>query len=227
MGHRLEIPAGAGHVALVAVAERADGDFAIDSPGVEQRRRTLVDLPWTWLHQVHGTTTVAVDAPGAAAGARADAAVAAVPGAVVAVQTADCAPVILVGDGVVAAVHAGWRGLLDGVLEVAVDAVRTRGDDPVAAWLGPCIGPECYEFGAEDLALVVERCGPAAAGTSAGGGPALDLPAAVAAVLASLDVEVVGSDGRCTACDAATCWSHRARVEPERHAIAAWLEERP
>ena len=110
-----------------------------------------------WLRQVHGTTVRRVDdalPEGDASAERrrmeaepeADAAVTAVPGAVLAVLTADCLPVVFAArDGrEVGVAHAGWRGLAAGVLEATVDAMRTR-PDGLVAWLGPAAGPQAYE----------------------------------------------------------------------------------
>ena len=89
-----------------------------------------------------------------------------------AVHGADCAIVGLVADeGVVGAAHAGWRGLVAGVLPAAADAMRELGaTERRGPWLGPCIGPECYEFGAEALDGLVGELGSR--------GPGHDLPRA-------------------------------------------------
>ncbi|HYT40631.1 MAG TPA: laccase domain-containing protein, partial [Acidimicrobiia bacterium] len=95
---------------------------ALGGPGSDPAR-------WISLHQVHGAAVYPADVNGATAGRpapRADAAVSAEPGAVLSVLTADCGPVALVAPGVVAAVHAGWRGVAAGVLEAAVAEVRRR-----------------------------------------------------------------------------------------------------
>lgn len=175
---------------------------------------------WTCLHQVHGASVHPADrlppgtarAPGGpAAGGpapEADAAVSAEPGAVLSVLTADCAPVALVAPGVVGAVHAGWRGILAGVLEAAVAEMRARTDGPVRAILGPCIHPECYEFSPADLGPIAARLGPEVAGTTAGGQPALDLPVAVALALSGAGVDEIDDLNICTACSA-DHFSHR------------------
>src|SRR5690606_38845563 len=69
---------------------RADGDLAVGLPdaALSPRRAAVVDRPWTWLRQVHGADVVTVTSPGEHAGTEADAAVTAVPGAVLAVTTA-------------------------------------------------------------------------------------------------------------------------------------------
>ncbi len=170
---------------------------------------------------------VSVRAPGAAAGVPADAAVTTVSGAVLAVHTADCVPVVLVADGGgVGVAHAGWRGLVAGVVPAAVDALRAEAGDRVRAWVGPRIGPECYEFGADDLAQVVDVLGPEVVGETSAGRPALDLGAATRVALARAGVGEVVLVGDCTACGPAA-FSHRARGDRGRQAALAWIEEPP
>jgi polyphenol oxidase len=201
---------------------RRHGDLAVGAPGVEAQRRAVADHPWTWLRQVHGPAVVVVTEPGEHAGVTADAAVTAVPGAVVSVQTADCAPIALVAPGAVGAVHAGWRGLAAGVVPAAVAALRELTPGPVRAVLGPCIRPDCYEFGSDDLDEVAGALGDAVRSRTATGAPALDLPAAVRSELAAAEVDDVEDLGTCTACSE-DHWSHRARGDVERQALAAWL----
>lgn len=174
---------------------------------------------------MHGADVVVVTSPGEHAGAVADAAVTAAPGCTLVVRSADCAPVVLLGDGAVGIVHAGWRGLVGGVVEAAVAALRDLCDGPVEAHLGPCIHACCYEFDGPGRAELTARVGPAAEGTTRWGTPAVDLPAAVAAEAARLEVALVGPSPGCTACDQ-RWWSHRARAEPQRMAAATWLEHR-
>jgi YfiH family protein len=104
-----------------------------------------------WLRQVHGAAIADLDA--AYGGFAADGSVTRTPGTVCAVLTADCLPVLLADrdSRVVAAVHAGWRGLAAGVIEAAVAELRI---DPasVLAWLGPAIGPRAFEVGSEVVA---------------------------------------------------------------------------
>ena len=196
------------------------------SPEVETRRRAVVDLPWTWLRQVHGDRVVQVRAPGEWWGERADAAVTTVPGCAIAVFSADCAPVVLGSpEGVVAVVHAGWRGLRAGVLERAVESMRSLGASTVAAHLGPCIHAECYEFGADDLDSVAARLGDSVRATTTTGAPALDVPAAVRSALAAVGVGSAHVDDVdvCTACSP-DHFSWRARREMGRQAAVAWTD---
>ena len=165
---------------------------------------------------------VRVTRPGEHAGAEADAALTTEPGAALAVLTADCAPVALAGDGALAVVHAGWRGLVEGVLERAVLELRAAGATTIEAALGPCIHAGCYEFGEDELDGVADLFGAVVRSRTTAGAPALDLPAAVRAALDASGVRLAEDVGVCTACSA-DHWSHRARGERERQALVAWL----
>lgn len=215
--------------AEVRFTDTSDGDFRpshrFDRGGAEVLRHDVTaDFPWTWLRQVHGADVVVVGAPGQHAGAAADAAVAVISGAPVAVVTADCAPVVLVDDagGSVAVAHAGWRGLYDGVLAATVDAMRQQGAGSISAALGPCIHAECYEFSQGDLDRVAERFGEGVRATTSAGTPALDMVAAVTAALQQLGVDLVDTVDACTACTPGY-FSHRARQDEQRQATVAWL----
>src|ERR1039458_4919587 len=110
---------------------RADGDLVDPTgadPVVVARCRAIVDRPWTRLAQVHGARVVEVGHPGGGSGEAADAAVSRSPGVALAVVTADCAPVAFRSrEGVIGLAHAGWRGLLAGVIEATVAAMRDLG----------------------------------------------------------------------------------------------------
>jgi YfiH family protein len=170
----------------------ATGDDA--AAVIENRRRIaheLGDTPdsrgWAWVRQVHGARVVDVDAPGG--GGDADALVTIGTDISLVVLAADCAPIALVAGGAVAAVHCGWRGLLTGVVDAAVRIVRERGGVPVRAVVGPCISRAHYEFGANELEQVTRRLGPAVAGSTETGAPALDLRAGVGVALQSAGVD--------------------------------------
>ena len=117
------------------------------------------------------------------------------------VLTADCLPVAVVGERAVAMLHAGWRGLTEGVLEEGVAALRELGDDgPLQAAIGPGAGGCCYEVGPEVHAALGRE---SRQGT-------IDLKAIAAARLAAAGVEQVHDVGVCTMCtDPGLFFSHR------------------
>lgn len=139
------------------------------------------------------------------------------PGLRIAVRVADCAPIALLADGVVAVVHAGWRGIAAGVIPAAVDAMRELGAGDIRPVVGPCIHAECYEFGTDDLDVMAALLGEEVRGVTSWGTPALDVVAAVRASLPDVIDESV-----CTACSSQH-WSHRARGDVQRQAVVAWL----
>lgn len=200
----------------------AQGDLGGSGSVVEDRRRSVVDLPWTLLRQVHGARVVMVEAPGGAFGEAADGAVSSSAGAALAVLTADCAPVALASpEGIFGVAHAGWRGLRAGVVEGTVKAMRRLGATRVESVLGPCIRSCCYAFGEQDLAEMESRFGPKVRSADSNGEPALDLPAAVKAALHIAGASVVGDSGVCTAC-ADGYWSWRGQGTDRRQATVVW-----
>lgn len=206
-----------------------------DPAAVAENRRLLrAVLPAEplWLTQVHGTTVAEVGQD--AAGVVADAAVARSPGQVCAVLTADCLPVLLCDErgSVVAAAHAGWRGLLAGVLE---ETVRSMGIGParILAWLGPAIGPDAFEVGEEvrqafieqhDLAAIAFR--PALPGTldKLPRKWLADLYALARLRLAQAGVERVYGGIGCTHRDAGRFYSYRRDGRTGRMAALIWRE---
>jgi len=218
------VPAGSDGVVELGITDRFDGDFRVDQDGqqLDELRSRVFSGAWTWLRQVHGAEVVTVAAAGDGAGCEADGAVTVVPGAVLAVHTADCVPVVLIGDRVVSVVHAGWRGLVAGVVGEAVDQIRLlRPTTNLRAILGPCIRPSHYEFGAAELQMVEETLGGSVAGTTAAGGRALDMPAAVTKALAHAGVTTVDDLGFDTADE--RWFSHRLRGDQGRQVTAVRL----
>jgi hypothetical protein len=149
-------------------------------------------------------------------------------------MVADCLPVLLAhrGGRVVGAAHCGWRGLAGGVLESLGAAMRAEagGADQVLAWLGPCIGPEAFEVGAEVRAAFLAG-DPGAQGLfrPQGGDKFLaDLPALARRRLASLGIsEVYGNDGTpawCTVANPSRFFSHRRDRVSGRFAASVWLD---
>ena len=203
---------------------RRQGDFADPmSPASALAQRSLADASWTWLHQVHGNRVVVVDQPGACVAEEADAAVTTCSGAALVIRTADCAPVGLGSpEGAVAAVHAGWRGLMAGVIENAVGVMRSLGATEVTAALGPCIEPHAYRFSAADLEAVSARYGRRVVATDDAGYPALDMPEAVRAALDRAGATLVADAQVCTHCSA-DHWSWRANRDNGRQATVVWV----
>ncbi len=210
------------------------GGLCGDAPeAVRENRRRLVELaglpaPPHWLKQVHGVDVRRFDASPApdAVAMEADASVASTPGVVLAVQTADCLPVLFAsrrGDEVAAA-HAGWRGLADGVLEATVAAMRT-GPADLMAWLGPAAGPKAYEIG-EDVRQAFVAHDPEAASCFALTRPGhflIDLYALARRRLAAVGVTAVFGGGLCTISDAARFYSYRRDGRTGRMASLVWL----
>jgi YfiH family protein len=216
---------GDGSVVHAAFSRRGDGDFARTAVDASARLGVGPAVAHTWLRQPHGAAVVMVDTPGAQCGAPADAAVTARAETPLTIRTADCAPIaIYSSNGVLGAVHAGWHGVVDGVIAACATAMREVGARDLRAILGPCIHAECYEFGQDDLARVVDVVGDRAIGVTRGGSIALDLPAAVASALQRADVELSDRIDECTACRADDYYSHRARAERERHVMVLWRD---
>jgi len=121
-----------------------------------QRIREILQLPSepVWLQQVHGTRAIKADQ--AKDLEEADASFTNQAGTVCAVLTADCLPILFCGDNgsVIAAAHAGWRGLLAGVIEQTLLAMDCR---EVSVWLGPAIGPDNFEVGDEVRSAFVQE----------------------------------------------------------------------
>jgi len=203
----------------ITATDRNDGDFAVRLPSVAATRLGLDRRPWTWLRQVHGGTVVTVNAPGEHAGSRADAVVADIDGAVLAVQSADCAPVAFWSpQGPFGIAHAGWRGLEAGVIESTVTQLRSLGASEILAVLGPCIHPGAYPFGQADLDRIVALYGPSVRAETNDGSSALDVPKAVRAAVETAGALMDHDVGLCTA-ESLQFYSHRARQESGRQVM--------
>lgn len=219
--------AGGARRAQVVVTTKADGDLAVGLPAsvLDPRRRRIVDRPWVWLRQVHGAVVLDADDP-STVGAEADGLVGRADHVALAVHTADCVPLALIGrtKGSVGVVHAGWRGLRAGVVDEAVRQLRARGEQTITAYVGPCISAAHYEFGEAELAGLVDVLGPTVRSRTTDGRPALDCRAAARASLARAGVDDIELDASCTAAESARFYSHRARGESGRQALVVWCE---
>ncbi len=214
------------------------GDHVGDSlQAVGENRRRLkatAGLPAepAWLTQVHGTNVVDLDAAVADRGASeplgpADAAFTRRRGRVCAILTADCLPIMLAADSgdLIAAAHAGWRGLAGGVIEATVEALQVA-PERLVAWLGPAIGPEHFEVGAEVREALVK--GDLGAETAfvpnARGRFMADLNALARRRLAALGVSRIYGGGHCTYAEQDRYFSHRRDGVTGRQATLIWLE---
>jgi len=206
------------------------GDHVGDDPDAVQANRGLLRgwLPAepVWLEQVHGVRVI--EASAAVVRPSADGAWTATPEVVCAVMTADCLPVVLADRAGtrVAAVHAGWRGLADGVIETAVDAL---GLPParLQAWLGPCIGPRGFMVGAEVRERFLDLAAEDAQAFLPASQPArwlADLAALGRSRLRRCGLNAVAGVGGCTWSDPVRFFSHRRDgAATGRMATLVWL----
>jgi len=192
------------------------------------RLRTALALPAEplWLKQVHGVVVEEVVQGGMEP--EADGAFAARPGAVCAVLTADCLPVLLCNRAgtKVAALHAGWRGLAAGVIEAGVQTMGVPGKE-LLVWFGPAIGSVRFEVGAEVRATFIQHDPQAAqAFRNAREGKYLaDIYQLARQRLQRLGVVAVYGGGLCTVSDHARFFSYRRDNATGRMASLIWLED--
>ena len=228
------------------------GDHVGDAPEAvaanrARLRQGLQGARPVFMNQVHGTAVLCLHAA-TPDGATADTAVCHQPGLACTVMVADCLPVLFTdaAGSVVAAAHAGWRGLGGGVIEQTLESFRAAAlfhqaqaainseANQLMAWLGPCIGPQAFEVGAEVREAFVA--------TDAGAAAACFTPHAVGKYLADLAglarrrlaaagvTRVYGNDGSadwCTVQQAARYFSYRRDQAPRggtgRMAACIWL----
>lgn len=207
------------------------GTHVGDRPEDVGRNRALlrqrVPAEPAWLTQVHGTTVV--DAATVANAPEADACIATQPGAVCAIQTADCLPVLFcdMGGKAVGAAHAGWRGLAAGVLEKTVERMRAAGAGEILAWMGPAIGPERFEVGEDVFSAFVSRYdGADAAFRRMDGSPGkylADIYGLARIALGKAGAVGVCGGGFCTVSDRERFFSYRRDKTTGRMASLIWL----
>jgi polyphenol oxidase len=207
------------------------GDHVGDTlEAVADNRRALIAaaaLPAepAWLEQVHGVNVADLDAPGP--NGPADAAVTRRAKRVCAILTADCLPIVFATESgdTIAAAHAGWRGLSAGVIEATVQAIGTS-PQRLIAWLGPAIGPQHFEVGAEvRQAFVGADPGDADAfEQNARGRFMADLARLARRRLNRLGISRVHGGGECTYARADRYFSHRRDGITGRQGTFIWRE---
>ena len=223
------------------------GDHVGDDPEMVLERRALLDRHLgvkgtQWLSQVHGTAVLRADVDSAhrslTVAPEADAAFTTERGLALAIMTADCVPIVLADRAGtwVAALHGGWRGLVDGIVERLVQQLRAHSDSAPAswhAWIGPAICIDHYEVGPEVAAAVCAGA-PGVASEQLGLRPGqradrhqLDLVQLARWQLAQQGIGSVGASGWCSFGDT-RFYSHRRSVAAGapatgRMATLVWL----
>jgi len=212
--------------AKVLSTDSYDGNLSISQPAdqLHQTQRKLIDAPWSYLEQVHGGKIFRIKNSGDHQGAEGDGMISTTSGIPMAIQVADCAPIALICETpVIGIVHAGWRGLLGGIVQNACTEMRKLGGDPTIAVVGPCIYPKHYEFGSVELQHMMKEFGPTVESKTQEGTPALDIPETAKIALRRNNVLDTRFIGDCTA-SSGKYWSHRVGGNAERQAMVAWLE---
>ena len=212
-----------------------DGQIAIDLPGahvifttrrwgdvrethdqIGQRLGVRLVRP----KQVHGSNVIVARDDGAGAlETEADAVITATRGLAPTVISADCLPIVIAAPGAVAAVHAGWRGLDEGVIAEAVTALRELGGGVITAAIGPAAGACCYEVGDDLHRRFKAHCQDFRQGRN------LDLKAIARVQLMEAGVARIYDTEICTICaDPELTFSYRRDgAETGRQAVVAWL----
>ena len=218
----------AGGVSLAPFDSLNLGDHVGDDPvAVAENRRRLTDrfaITPAWLQQVHGIAVVEADPTQVAT---ADASWTETPGIACVAMTADCLPVLFCNRAGtrVAAAHAGWRGLANGVLEATLDSLAVPADE-ILAWLGPAIGPQAFEVGPEVreafIAQLPQTSQAFTASPNAGKFLA-DIYQLARLRLAARGVTAVYGGGLCTVTDP-RFFSYRRNPRTGRFASLVWIE---
>lgn len=203
------------------------GDNAITVAANRQLLNPLLPAEPLWLNQVHGVRVAEVASAGCQPDA--DASYADRTGAVCVVMTADCLPLLLcdVHGTEVAAVHAGWKGLLEGVIEASVKKMHSA-PEGLLAWLGPAIGPEAFEVGDEVRNAFIQKDAKAATAfqAKADGKWLADIYLLARQRLSNVGVNQVFGGGFCTYTDKERFFSFRRDNATGRMASLIWLQSK-
>jgi polyphenol oxidase len=206
-------------------------DHVGDDPAQVQRNRDLlskhIQLPAEpcWLKQVHGNTVI--KATPVAKPVEADAAYAVKPNSVCAVLTADCLPLLLCDrEGkTVAAVHAGWRGLHNGIITKTIKTMSVAPEN-LLAWLGPAIGPRAYEVDktVHEQFIALNSTYATAFKRSDPGHWYFDLYRIARMQLEACGIEDIYGGDRCTHTESKVFYSYRRDNITGRMASLIWLQ---
>jgi YfiH family protein len=204
-----------GRAVACALPRPASGGLPVAAGGGRQEVYAYLAgeaRPVAWARQVHGARVVLAGAPGDCG--EGDGLVARDRGVALAIVTADCVPVLLAGPQGIAAAHAGWRGIVAGVVPATVAALGGSPADCVA-WIGPAIGPCCYETGPEVAEQLAAASHAAVVSRRPSGRPGValvalvDLRGAVRHQLEAAGVRRIEGVSLCTRCAADRLYSYR------------------
>ena len=207
------------------------GDHVGDDPrAVEQNRQRLetelqLPSPLKWLQQVHGRDVA--NAETAHDNCQADAIISRRAGRVCAVLTADCLPLLLCDRQArcVAAVHAGWRGLANGIIEATLEQMALPSDQ-LLAWMGPAIGPTAFEVGDEVRQCFMDQDHQAASHfkPSKPGFWLADIYGLARQRLQAQGIGFIGGGDHCTVNEQQRFFSYRRDGTTGRMATLIWLD---
>lgn len=215
----------------VYITTRDEGDArSIILNGSVEAELSLIrgdEIRLQMLNQVHSSNVHRVDVGSSPVGLiDGDALVAQKDNVALGVLVADCAPVALVSaEGIFAAIHAGWRGVDQGILGESINEMRSAGASVIKAYIGPCIKSECYEFGEVELSRFEHRLGASVRSRTALGTQSLDLLAAIETCLEIEGVNEITASLDCTACGEGY-FSYRSNRSLERHLMVVLPEHR-
>ncbi|MBS0288533.1 MAG: peptidoglycan editing factor PgeF [Proteobacteria bacterium] len=215
---------------------RLEGNLALhvnDNPQqVIQNRRKItqtLNLMYepAWLTQTHGTTVIEIKSPEHML-QEADGAYTQLTGVACTILTADCLPLLLCDTGgtLVAAVHCGWRGLAQGIIENTLKAIRLKANGDILAWLGPAVGAHCYEVGEDVRQAFLNHDMKAAYAfkpTENSGKWMADLCRLAKYRLQDNGVTAIFGGDLCTYTDSARFYSYRRHKDTGRMATLIWL----
>ena len=217
-----------GKLVISLISDSDDGDFSVAQQPenyLAENQRKLYKGEWNWLTQEHGTEIVWLEDDERSFGIRGDALATSSSQKVIAITVADCLPLLLTEQsGILSLMHLGWRGIEEGLLEKTLQFIRSKSSEPITAVLGPCIDTCCYEFGQNELRILVEKYGEKIVGRTNKGSIAFDMRACVKEILKSSNVEIKYEEDSCTKCDS-RYWSFRADGTDKRQVMIAWKQE--
>lgn len=189
-----------------------------------QQAEALPNTP-IWLNQTHSTDCVVVEGPDVARNA--DAAVTRQPNTVLAIMTADCLPITVCNQqgNEIAAIHAGWRGLVNGIVE-ATQAHLESDANQCMAWIGPAICGQCYATGEEVLDQFTQRYSFATQAFHRDNTQwYADLPKMAALVLQDLGISRIYQSNACTFELNNHYYSYRREPQTGRIATLIWFQD--